>query len=55
LGWPYDRDDGLTKFVLRAGAKGWQVLDGPAEAVVPTIAMSDAVSAVRAGSAAGGV
>jgi hypothetical protein len=48
LGWPYGAADPLTRQILAAGAKGWQMLDGPPGAFVPTIDIRDAGAAVIA-------
>jgi len=48
LGWPYGHGDRLTWQVLRAAGKGWQLLDGPVGAFVPTVEISDAATAAVA-------
>jgi hypothetical protein len=45
LGWTYGRTDQLTRQILAAGARGWQLLDGPPDARVPTIEITDAAMA----------
>jgi hypothetical protein len=48
LGWPYGAGDRLTRHVIGAGSRGWQVLDGPPGTRVPTIEISDAAMAAVA-------
>jgi hypothetical protein len=48
LGWPDGAADPLTQRILAAGAKGWQLLDGPSGAFVPIIEGRDAAAAVIA-------
>jgi nucleoside-diphosphate-sugar epimerase len=56
LGWTYGRTDRLTRQILQAGARGWQLLDGPPGAYVPMVEISDAaVAAVAALSAPPGL
>lgn len=52
LGWTYGRTDRLTRQILAAGARGWQLLDGPPSARVPTITITDAAAAAVAALAA---
>ena len=47
-GWPYGSDDPLTRWVLDAAVKGWQVLDGPEDSPVPTVEIGDVASAIVA-------
>ncbi|MBV9661037.1 MAG: NAD(P)-dependent oxidoreductase [Acidimicrobiales bacterium] len=46
LGWPYGANDPITSRLIDAAAKGWQLLDGPPEAIIPTVAVADAATAV---------
>jgi len=48
LGWAYGRADRLTRQILAAGARGWQLLDGPPSARVPMVEISDAAAAAAA-------
>jgi hypothetical protein len=52
LGWTYGTADQLTRQVLAAAARGWQLLDGPPGALVPTIEITDAAAAAVAALAA---
>jgi hypothetical protein len=45
LGWTYGRADQLTRQILAAGARGWQLLDGPPGARIPTVEITDAAAA----------
>jgi hypothetical protein len=48
LGWTYGERERLTRQVLDAARKGWQVLDGPAGTYLPTVEIGDAAAAVLA-------
>jgi hypothetical protein len=48
LGWTYGETDRLTRQILAAAARGWLLLDGPPEARVPTVEISDAARAAAA-------
>ena len=48
LGWTYGRADRLTRQILQAAARGWQLLDGPPGAYVPMVEISDAATAAVA-------
>lgn len=48
LGWTYGRADRMTRRILAAGARGWQLLDGPPGIGVPTVEISDAAAAAVA-------
>jgi len=48
LGWTYGRADRVTRRILAAGARGWQLLDGPPGIRVPTVEISDAAAAAVA-------
>ena len=46
LGWPYGGDDRLTRRVIGAAAKGWQMFDGPPDVFLPTVEMTDAAASI---------
>ena len=46
LGWPYGGDDRLTRRVIGAAAKGWQMFDGPPDVFLPTVEITDAASSI---------
>lgn len=48
LGWTYGRADLLTRRMLAAGARGWQLLDGPPGSCVPMVEIRDAAAAAVA-------
>jgi nucleoside-diphosphate-sugar epimerase len=48
LGWTYGRTDRITRQILQAAARGWQLLDGPPGACVPVVEISDAAAAAVA-------
>jgi nucleoside-diphosphate-sugar epimerase len=52
LGWTYGQADRLTRQILQTAARGWQLLDGPHDACVPMVEISDAAAAAVAALAA---
>jgi hypothetical protein len=48
FGWVYDEQDLITSRVLATARKGWRLLDGAGEDVVPAISPRDAATAVLA-------
>ena len=46
LGWPYGGDDPLTRRVIGAAAKGWQMFDGPPDVFLPTVEITDAAASI---------
>jgi nucleoside-diphosphate-sugar epimerase len=48
LGWTYGDTDRHTRQILAAARRGWLLLDGPPEILVPTIETTDAASAAVA-------
>jgi len=46
LGWPYGGDDRLTRRVIGAAAKGWQMFDGPPDVFLPTVEITDAAASI---------
>lgn len=49
FGWVFGDHDPMTRRVLRAANKGWQLIDGRPDAWVETVGASDAASAIAAG------
>lgn len=48
LGWPYGAGDPTTHRIIEGAAKGWQFLDGPPEALIPTVELHDGASGIAA-------